>query len=88
MKDKFYRYTTTGGRKVINKIERVHPSDWKYILFYRYTNYLLKKDFQRADTYNFRNNFLSKKIPFKFWIMWWQRINKDTSRIIINNIKN
>lgn len=88
MKERIYRYTTTGGRGAIKIIEKVHKSGFKYELLYKYINLLLKKDFRKVDSYNLKYRTIDKKIPFKFWIMWWQGIDNNTPEIISKNIKN
>ena len=88
MNEKFYRYTTTCGRKVINKFEKIHQSDGKYKLFYKYINALLKEDLKKIDSNSFKYQNVNKRIPFRFWIMWWQGIDNNTPEIISKNIKN
>lgn len=88
MNEKFYRYTTTYGRKVINKFEKIHQSDGKYKLFYKYINALLKEDLKKIDSNSFKYQNVNKRIPFRFWIMWWQGIDNNTPEIISKNIKN
>lgn len=85
MNDSFQRKITDNSRKIINKIESKHHGKLKYILFYKYLKFILNNDFKRIDELPVKNMGLNKEIPFRFWMMWWQDLDK-APEIVRENI--
>lgn len=85
MKDKYQKNIINYTRKLIDKTDHKLPGRWKYDWLYRYTGKVLNADFKKADKI-FIPTSLPKtnvKIPYKFWIMWWQGINSNTIPTIV-----
>lgn len=75
------------GRKILNKFDMISSSKWKYQKFYEYINSVLENDFKKIDI-QFKNKQYEEselKIPFKFWIMWWQGVD-NAPELVKNNI--
>lgn len=91
MKDTILKYTISFDRHLVNGIERLHRSGYKYKFLYKYVDLVLSKDFKDFDKRYHKIRVQShQKIPFKFWVMWWQ--GEENAPIIVKknilNLKN
>lgn len=73
--------------KIDNNLDKIHKGEEKYQLLYKLIYSLLRKDLEATDkSLQKRQNIIQNKIPYKFWIMWWQGISKAPI-IVQKNIK-
>ena len=73
--------------KGLCKLEKIHSLKFTYKILFKYIRFSLKKDLEKTNAeYKIGINDANKKIPNKFWIMWWQGLDKAPS-LIRQNVK-
>ncbi len=90
MKDKFIRLAIKSLNKILSKVSIKPLDEQLYSLYHKFIFSCLNKDFQKSDKKIFeidykRKKMKRKKIPFIFWIMWWQGI-ESAPKLVKNNI--
>lgn len=89
MKDSFVRLTLKSLNKILSRVNIKSLDEQLYTLYYKFVFRCLKKDFQKNDKKYLRSiqkaNNKKEKIPFIFWVMWWQGV-ENAPKLVKNNI--
>lgn len=88
MKDRINSFVICNGRNILNRIDWHYSGAKKYKLFFHYVDTVLSSDYKVCDNI-FKNRYVkvqNQRIPFRFWIMWWQGMAEAPS-LVKKNIK-
>ena len=89
MKDKIIKLTIKSLNKILSRLNIEILDEQLYVLYYKFIFKCLEKDFQKSDRNYLRSiqkeDNKREKIPFIFWVMWWQGVEK-APKLVKNNI--
>lgn len=89
MKDNFVRLILKSLNKILSKITISPVDEQLYIWYYKFIFRCLENDFQKSNDKYLKSiqkmDNTKEEIPFVFWIMWWQGVEK-APKLVKNNI--